>query len=1177
MGFGYRVQQGPRSLLISDPLIQLSNDKRGQIYNCDLGTERCSELNVRAPREAINMSLGLSMTTDETFSTTLVCGPTIPKSCEYITTYGGMCFKINENKVNGPVPKALRDCSIRQTDVAFLLDGSGSVLDRDFIIMKNFVKTLIRDLISRDTQFAIAQYSTSCEIHIGFNNFQRNSWEVQLNRIVQQKGWTNTAAAINKVVNDVFNPATGARPKANRVLLVITDGQSNDKQELSGAAAKAERKNIRRYAIGVGGAFKSSEAKMELQTIASAPPSDFVFKVNNFGALEQIRKTLQENIIAIEGTQTSGDATNMELAQDGFSSAFISTSQGGNIVLGTVGALGWKGGYQEYRSTGEAKLFQNGSNMEPDSYLGYSMAVAKTRGRNFLILGAPRYNHKGRVLISSLDGRQQQELDPQEPQIGSYYGAEVCVVDLNSDSDTDLILISSPMYKENDQEGKVFAYTYSGQFSTKFKVVLMGISGERGRFGSSLASLADLNGDGQSDVAVGAPLENNGLGSVYIFNGQRGGINPTYSQRILGSSVKPGLQFFGLSLSQSSRDQSNDGLPDIAVGAKGTVLLLRSRPVVSLTTKMSYSPSLVSTKDTDCTKEQRITLQVCFTIRGNNVRSKDLSGRMNYTLQLDAKRQNFRAYFSLKNRVKNDMMVVGESDHCQTHNFFVEPCPEDVVNPLSSELTFSFEGQQSGAMQGLRPVLLPDTKTSVSEDLNFEINCGPDKTCIDNLKMDFNFSGSSNIEVGIAQELNLTVSVENLGENSYNSHVILTYPPGFSYRKFTTHQSRVECSSVDSEDVMKPGKTTCYISKPIFRANAKAVFEITYGIDMNGEFNQNVVFKADAASNNEKHTGNDWSKTKEIGVKYGINIVVRRSEDSTGYINFTSGKSNLEKPVLQGFEVENYLRDVNFSVIIRVPEKLGEKNIWTDMSKMEIKGCSQTSTEKPTNNDFVETLRKIPAVNCSVALCRVFKCNLHLVRNSNAVYNISGNISSGWIEQIGLRTVTFDLVSTATLEYDLNKYIFFSSSSLNKPPVSKIETQVEVYEEATFTKEIIGGAVGGLLLLLLVAAGLYKAGFFKSQYKEMMEAEDGADTGGEASAPTAVMMKTHGLTKIRALMVLPLWIMMKTHGLTKTRPLMTRPVTVVVAVTMMIQLRMLQLMQQDSRKDLNGGTIIFTS
>jgi len=46
-------------------------------------------------------------------------------------------------------------------------------------------------------------------------------------------------------------------------------------------------------------------------------------------------------------------------------------------------------------------------------------------------------------------------------------------------------------------------------------------------------------------------------------------------QRIVGSSVGPGLRFFGISLSQSSLDQTRD-LPDIAVGSKGAVLLLRS-------------------------------------------------------------------------------------------------------------------------------------------------------------------------------------------------------------------------------------------------------------------------------------------------------------------------------------------------------------------------------------------------------------------------------------------------------------------------------------------------------------------------------------------------------------------------------------------------------------------------
>lgn len=54
---------------------------------------------------------------------------------------------------------------------------------------------------------------------------------------------------------------------------------------------------------------------------------------------------------------------------------------------------------------------------------------------------------------------------------------------------------------------------------------------DKGRFGSCLAVLPDLNTDALSDLAVGAPLENDGHGSIYIFHGERQGkISPTYSQ-----------------------------------------------------------------------------------------------------------------------------------------------------------------------------------------------------------------------------------------------------------------------------------------------------------------------------------------------------------------------------------------------------------------------------------------------------------------------------------------------------------------------------------------------------------------------------------------------------------------------------------------------------------------------
>ncbi|KAL0180438.1 hypothetical protein M9458_025880, partial [Cirrhinus mrigala] len=56
-----------------------------------------------------------------------------------------------------------------------------------------------------------------------------------------------------------------------------------------------------------------------------------------------------------------------------------------------------------------------------------------------------------------------------------------------------------------------------------FSVVLVGMAGQRGR-------PADLNGDGFKDVLIGAPLEEDGQGSIYIFNGGVDQINPTYSQ-----------------------------------------------------------------------------------------------------------------------------------------------------------------------------------------------------------------------------------------------------------------------------------------------------------------------------------------------------------------------------------------------------------------------------------------------------------------------------------------------------------------------------------------------------------------------------------------------------------------------------------------------------------------------
>ncbi|XP_055777046.1 integrin alpha-M-like [Salvelinus fontinalis] len=1104
-GFGYKVvQNSPERLLISAPLEEYTQNRRGQVYQCLVRDSSCKPLSIQVPSHGINMSLGLSMTMNPESLNTMVCGPTIPRECKTITTYNGMCFEIYPIlNVRQPVPSSLEECP-GQTDIAFLLDGSGSVDGSDFVKMKTFVKDLIREFLGRDTKFAVAQYSTDCTIHFDLKTFDVMNWDDQVNRIRQQRGWTFTAASIQKVVQDVFSTSKGSRPKAKKILIVITDGESNDSEMLGKAASEAEAKNIIRFAIGVGGAFSKPSARNELQTIASSPPINHVFQVGSFQALGQIKNTLQNSIFPIEGSQTTGESIQMEMAQEGFSAAYVPA---GGFQMGSVGAFQWRGAYQEYTGSTLNPTPQQSLNMEPDSYMGYSIAVARTQSRQFTILGAPRFKHTGRVVV--LPSKDTDKPIEFSGQIGAYFGAEVCAMDVNKDSYSDLVLISAPMFTDRDREGRVYVCTISDRSGVACQLVaemtLVGDAGQMGRFGTSLAPLPDLNMDGFNDLAVGAPLENDGQGSVYIFHGTRSGISKIKSQRISASDVQPGLKYFGLSISQTSLDMSSDSLPDLAVGSNGAVLLLRSRPIVTLTAQVSFNPAKIPTIQSDCSTPLRNSAEVCFTMTRQTTDTKDLQAKINYTLTLDVTRQapNYRAYIGPKIREETKTITLRLQKQCFSHNFFIEACPEDSLNELSNELDFTFEGLPTTSLGGLSPILSPQSPTTTYHPLGFEINCGADNNCIDNLKVDFNFTRSSEVRVGIDEVINVTVSVESREENSYNSHVILTYPAGLSFRKFIILQGRVECNSSDSDGNVMWGQSDCTIDKPIFKSNSKALFVISYGIDRNTKFGQMMEFTANASSGNTHSRESELFKVKEIGVKYSIYVVIKRNEDSTSYVNFTAGKNDLQKHVKQSFEVENYERGFNITVIIKVPVKLGDKDIWADPKGIQIQGCQRHKDEEPTATEFVDRLQKNHAVDCSVAKCGVFMCKSFIRNLDRNSYNITGNLSSGWIEQIGLESAQFNLVSSATVDYDRNQYIYYSSDSKNNPPIQKIETQVEVYPEVDLTKAVIGGVVGGLLLLALITAGLYKAGFFKSQLKQMMQdtSEDGPGADGEAASP----------------------------------------------------------------------------
>ncbi|CAL8301881.1 unnamed protein product [Lota lota] len=1095
--FGYKVIQTKDGLLVSEPLLQTSNTNRGIIYKCS--TTKCSTIPLSVPEFAVNMSLGLAMTRDPASGKTMACGPTLTRECKTINTYNGLCLQISStNTLESFTPLALKACP-GHSDIAFLLDGSGSVRENDFNAMKDFVKRLISSLRGGDTRFAVTQYSIDFTTYHYFDNVDASgSLENTINSIRQKRSITNTAHAIEHVATKVFSTEKGSRSSSKKVLIVITDGESSDKGHLNYAVNVAETKGIVRFAIGVGSSFNQPSAKAELNTIGSRPSNTHVFRVDNFDALEIIRAGLEESIFSIEGTQTGGSLI-MEMAQEGFSAAYV---PGGGFKMASVGAYDWSGGFQGYSSNGQLKFPQEKQFVDTDSYLGYSMAVAHTREGSLTIVGAPRYKHRGVAFVypESLDLSKNQTVDPlqwQQSQIGEYFGAEIVTMAmLPTEVYSQVVLIAAPLHMEEAQEGRVYvcplvASRVDCQFETP--VVLRGHAGERGRFGSSMAPLPDLNQDGVNDLAVGAPLENQGQGSVYIFHGDaRGTINTRISQRIAAADVQPGLQFFGLSISQSSFDLSGDSLPDLAVGSKGKVVLLRSKPIVMVEAQVTFDPAQIPSSSSECIFPVTISAEVCFTM-SSKPPVQTVQARINFTLSLDAARK--RAYFTPEVRAQSNSFTLNLPKICFPYNFFIEPCPDDSLNDLNNELTFSFEGLRS--KDNPSPSLAQRALTTSPHPLSFKINC--ENACVDKLKVSFNFSGSSAIRVGIDDLLSVTTSLTNLGEDSYNSQVILTYPAGLSFRRFSTLQGRVQCSSLDSENGVSLGMSTCLIYRPILKANAKAVFIMSYGIDSNGQLDRKIRITAKANSGNSNHSQQSvLDQTEEIDVKYSI---VPSIASSLSYTNFTFGRNEV-KPMANSVKVLNFGRAFNVTVVIKVPVLLGVQHIWQEQEALQVAERRRHLLFLPLNRllhlhqTHIQT--HIHTIyDCSVARCLVFRCSMFIGREQTSTFTITANLSSGWTTQIGLKSAKFLLISTATLEYDEDKYIFFTTESKHTPPIQKIVTEVEVYQEADFTKEIVGGIFGGLVLLAIITAGLYKAGFFKSHYRQMIEEASASGKGGD--------------------------------------------------------------------------------
>ncbi|TRZ02592.1 hypothetical protein DNTS_010944, partial [Danionella cerebrum] len=571
--FGFSVLQhednGEKSILVGAPWDGPQNTRKGDIYKCLVEEEmnsNCSKVNLgenafqNVSRNLKNSHLGMTLTPAASDGF-LACAPLWSQECGTYMFSRGICASVTRNMEPKDIIAPTAQRCPTYMDIVIVLDGSNSIYPWSEV--QNFLRNILSKfhISPEQMQVGILQYGETTAHEWSLKDYQTTADVVEAAKnISRQEGKeTRTAQAILKACTEAFSPERGAREGATKVMIVVTDGESHDDEDLPSSLAECENRNITRYAIAVSSSTFLSYLILipevlghynrtrqdpksfinEIKEIASDPDEKYFFNVTDEPALNDIVDALGDRIFSLEGTLGYNEsAFHMEMSQIGFSTHVLEDG----ILFGVVGAYDWEGGI--LKETKEGQLMTSREAFEQEfplelknhaAYLGYTVSsVTVGDWRRLYVAGAPRFKHKGKVVLFDLapDGDVIITQALNGEQIGSYFGSEVCVVDVDQDGITDILLIAAPMFlgAGNKETGKVYVYCLDGDGFAPNGTLYSQRKAQDARFGYAMAVAPDLNHDGYMDVLVGAPLEDEHQGALYIYHGDEYYIIPQYKQ-----------------------------------------------------------------------------------------------------------------------------------------------------------------------------------------------------------------------------------------------------------------------------------------------------------------------------------------------------------------------------------------------------------------------------------------------------------------------------------------------------------------------------------------------------------------------------------------------------------------------------------------------------------------------
>uniref|UniRef100_A0AAR2KGJ9 Integrin alpha 4 n=1 Tax=Pygocentrus nattereri TaxID=42514 RepID=A0AAR2KGJ9_PYGNA len=578
------------------------------------------------------------------------------------------------------------------------------------------------------------------------------------------------------------------------------------------------------------------------------------------------------------------------------------------MIMGAPGSWYWTGSVLVHNMSSNmlAAYVDEDNTVQFGSYLGYSVGAGHFLHPQTteIIGGAPQNGRIGKAYIFEVEGNKLRIVNETSgAQLGSYYGASICAVDLNADGLSDL-LVGAPMYSTVREEGRVYVYINQGRANMKeaeFKLV--GSESYAARFGETITDLGDIDNDGYPDVAIGAPQEDDLRGAIYIYNGRKSGIASRFSQRITGSMLGGSFSMFGQSVS-GGVDVDGNGYPDVAVGAflSDSAVVLRTRPVVMVEASMML-PVSVNRSVASCAENGLpavcVNVTVCFKVQGKRIPGQ-IELKYNLTADVQHKETFPPRFYFHGNGTSNVTAGRVKAKHgeltCSQHQAFMRKDVRDIFTSIHFKVQYEL-GEHSVVRGGsksftsLKPILqqreghtnLVSNQTQFARYCVWE-NCSTNLQISARLVLPQSYNNVPYFALGNGKTIMLNATLVNAGDDAFLPKLHVRFPSSLHFiRVLDAEEKYVSCEI--AEDNKTAIGLDCSVGNLYIPSLSKLNISFLMDVNQNSSAGD-IGISINATRENYENTDllHDNLASLTLPLRYGVGLNVHGFVSPTTFI-----------------------------------------------------------------------------------------------------------------------------------------------------------------------------------------------------------------------------------------------------------------------------------------------------